>query len=208
MLLRVRFLHGLVPAAVLSVGCGATAVFVEDGEGAGGAGGSGGSTTSSKATTGVMTSGMPSAATGPISPCQAFCQAHGECFGPECLGICDSFYVPGCEVEAEQLVVCLTEWIQPGCQLGRECDFAVSAYNQCVEGGRCENYGCEDGGPGSCVCAGQCFGVPFTEACYYVPEGVQCDCYRDIGFVATCFQDELYCDVSLGCCKYYVLMPD
>jgi hypothetical protein len=140
-----------------------------------------------------------------LTPCQIFCSAPaGQCFGPdECPQICADVYWPGCEAEADALILCYAQYLTSDCSIGTQCSQQEVAYSNCTsQPTDCQDFECSGGGDW-CDCYGQCFGSNLEQYCYATPNQVQCDCYGDFGMLGSCTQPNISCSLDTGCCKQF-----
>lgn len=201
------FLLALSVSTLTLVACGGKVVYSEDGDGGGGAGGVGGTGpgpgSSVSSTTNVATSSTVSTSSGPMNACELLCSSLELCIGPTCLQDCASIFGQGCDPQAESLLGCYVNAVDPmSCEYDGSCDQLIVEYDQCVNGGAdCFETECFGGGNG-CGCDGVCFqDVGVKVECNFQPNGgVTCDCTTNQGFGTQCFQDELECSIQGSCC--------
>lgn len=186
--------------------CGGNVVYV-DGDGSGGSGSSSSipnsSSSSPNSTSSVTPDTVTSSQSGPGTGCQKLCNTVPECFDPgACLDQCNQIYVPGCEPQAETLINCVADFIQPGCDLPPDaCQFEANQYDQCVNQG-CQNSECSGDGF-SCSCSGFCNGTDLTMTCKQDANGgATCDCYFNGQYSGSCFSGDLSCDLASSCCFF------
>ncbi len=104
------------------LGCGGDVVVQGDGDGSGGAGSSNGSNDGSSGTSSDIGFG-----------CQLMCVKHPECIDPNaCPTTCQQVYIPGCEDQADALMVCLAGAFGADCSLGLACVSELEKYGICV----------------------------------------------------------------------------
>ncbi len=193
----------LASAAVLVLACGGNVVF----EGAAGGGGEGAGAAGSTTTkSGSTTKGVSatSVSTGAATPCELWCAEVPEvCWGDECMQLCASMYVPGCEAQTDALLLCGAANLPPEtCTLPEDlCRAEVAAYSQCVDPGGC--------GPSSCAfeecwCSATCSGGTLVADCdSFGP--TSCDCYFNDAYIGSCMGDT--CDVQASCCSDLLGVP-
>jgi len=63
---------------------------------------------------------------------------------------------------------------------------------------------CDDPGDSSCSCWSICAGQTYRKDCTKQENGFACTCEIDGEQVATCFEDNLACHVTSGCCQPYL----
>lgn len=205
---------------VALVGCGAQVVF--DGESSGGSGQGGSTSAQGASNQGGTTSSSPgpgpgaggSISTGPGDLCQQLCTQFPECLagGMDCISTCNQIFVPGCEAQAADLLSCAIANLKPGgnCELPAGlCDAQSLAYSNCTNGGSsCSTGGCSVGN-GTCSCDADCGNFTLSQQCSAggppppgpPPAGVFCDCFIDGGYIGSCNQDVLACELESGCCQ-------
>lgn len=92
-----------------------------------------------------------------------------------------------------------------GCDgLNQACPKQLDDYSTCVNGSTttCGTDGCTGDGY-SCSCTGQCNGYKVEVDCKGQPGStVECQCLVGGGYVGSCQDESLSCDL-LGCCSQY-----
>ncbi|NUO50480.1 MAG: hypothetical protein HOV80_16620 [Polyangiaceae bacterium] len=139
-----------------------------------------------------------------LTPCQTLCASPAaQCVDGDCAALCAGVYQPGCEAEADALILCFAQYVAADCQIGSDCDQSQVAYDACVSGQTdCQDFDCQSQDT-SCDCYGQCFGTNLEQVCYATPNQIQCDCFGDFGLIGTCSQPNLSCSLDSGCCKQF-----
>jgi hypothetical protein len=199
--MKMRWLGvGLLGALGWAVGCGGNVVVDT---GSGGGTGAGGSSTQGPGSSSSSSGGGPDAA------CQAACQALGQlgCLSDsveQCVSDCKVlFEEPSCSAELEAYLQCLGANVTT-CDLPPACIDASNAFDQCLNGGGCQNLECEGGSDGSCGCKGSCFGQDVAVECSPSPSGeLACQCLMSGALVGTCVDSTAPCSPDTGCCAAF-----
>ena len=233
----------LVAASVVTlVGCGGIVNYTPDGgEGGSGAMGGGGSGPNGPngpngpSNSNSNSNSMDVVSTGPQTTCELFCGEFQQCIGgDECFDACNSFYMAGCEAQAEVYLQCLITDAPSDCSFPEGlCATQLANYNQCVNQSACFTEDCTNGGQ-DCQCFGECNGFKVEQYCWVAfdgggggdatgtsvgtgaggggeappPQEYQCDCYLDGNYAGNCFDEFDACSLEQGCCQQYTFGVD